>query len=289
MVTERKQPSITFGILCVFCLCLLLSCTNADDSFHTDGENFDKRGFDRYGFVGTLGKRQEDEILTPKEQYETDITDSDKREESDDDLTDGENLLTAKRKIDRLMFIGGLGKKRLPYYRFAGTLGKRDDTSTEDEAAEKRGLDRMSYFGTLGKRGQLDMKMFHGALGKRLDSMYYGRLGKRLNKYFGTLGKRSPLYKSFFGTLGKRGRIDNMYFGHLGKRDVSSRSRRSLNYGWFNGRPARAIRPIYTQTRGIDRFFSNVGLGKRAPDMRFLPTLGKRFFIPYEDAYYEDF
>lgn len=278
----------------MFSLCLLFSFTNADDSFHTDDVDFDKRGLDRYGFVNTLGKRQEDEILTPKEQYETDITDNDKREDGNSDDS-SDNLLTAKRKIDRLMFSSALGKKRSPYYRFAGTLGKRDDTSAEDEDEEKRGVDRMSYFGTLGKRGQLDMKMFHGALGKRLHSSYYGRLGKRLNKFFGNLGKRSPLYKSFmgnlgkrvrynksfFGTLGKRGRVDNMYFGRLGKRDVSSaRSRRSVNYGWFSGRPARAIRPIYTQTRGIDRFFSNVGLGKRAPDMRFLPTLGKRFFIP---------
>ncbi|KAK3598774.1 hypothetical protein CHS0354_015573 [Potamilus streckersoni] len=243
-----------------------------------------KRRMDRFAFAGTLGKRL-------------------------DELEQVDEGDVEKRKMDRLSFLSNLGKRSKMDFSYLDNLGKRGR------------LDRYMFTGNLGKRGRMDRYSFIGNLGKRRGRMdrysFIGNLGKRpsMDRYsfIGTLGKRGedlfpfaesletrqgidayPLAESLGRNVakdnadsddtsvddgdsefGKRGRLDmKSLYGQLGKR-----SKRSLFFPRNDVRYTRNNKPM----RGIDKYSFAARLGKREPDYRFLPTLGKRTYLALED------
>lgn len=134
--------------------------------------------------------------------------------------------------------MGGLGKRKLDQYGFAGRLGKR-------------ALDRYGFVGTLGKR-KLDQYSFMGNLGKRrLDS----------HRYFGSLGKRALDRYGFFGGLGKRADTLGNSQENIQGADKDEKFEQKRLYPYWYYRQGGS--PIYTQTRGIDRFSFAARLGRR--------------------------
>ena len=226
-----------------------------------------KRRLDRYSFLGTLGKRQDEEIsdesdLEDKRALNYQISDGDisKDIEDADDLDsempypyigymdkDGSDEKLTNSDSEE---IDGSESKRMDAHLFKGMLGKRMRNRMFLGQLGKRGrLDNRMLFAQLGKRGKLNNRMFFGRLGKRLiNRMFFGRLGKRMDN------------RMFAAQLGKRGPLDNrMFFGQLGKRSEPM-DKRAYYYRLRGSRG----RPIYTQTRGMDRFSFAARLGKRS-------------------------
>lgn len=180
-----------------------------------------------------------------------------------------------KRGLDRYNFFGGLGKRALDKYGFFGSLGKRAlDQNIFSGSLGKRALDRYSFMDGIGKR-KLDRYGFAGSLGKRALDRYgfTGSLGKRRLDQFGFmggLGKRRLDSHRFVGGLGKRALDRYGFFGGLGKRanlspeaDVDSDGnllqKRLYPYWYYR----QGGNPIFTQTRGIDKFSFAARLGRR--------------------------
>ncbi|KAL3842168.1 hypothetical protein ACJMK2_020211 [Sinanodonta woodiana] len=244
----------------------------------------EKRRMDRFAFAGNLGKRLDE--------YEQ--------------LDDGD---VEKRKMDRLSFLSNLGKRgrmdfshlgnldkrgRLDRYMFTGNLGKRgrmDRYSFMGNLGKRRGrMDRYSFIGNLGKRPSMDRYSFSGTLGKREDLFPFAeslenRQGMDAYPLAGSLGRNLAEDNSESADtsandedreFGKRGRLDmKSLYGQLGKR-----SKRSILFPWGGVRYTRNNKPM----RGIDKYSFAARLGKRKPDYRFLPTLGKRTYLTLEGS-----
>ena len=221
------------------------------DSFGFSGMLGKRGGLDRYGFVGSLGKR------------------------GGLDRYGFVGSLGKRRGYDRYGLIGNLGKRRgYDRYGFIGALGKR------------RGMDRYSFIGSLGKRGRLDSYGFAGMLGKRdqqdnqvLDDGFDDAKRSKLDRY------------SFFGKFGKRmDYAEDDLAKEIDKRSVdieqlekpNTRRKRSTSYPWYMDRQQRYYPSKWL--RGIDRFSFGTRLGKRAPNWRFYPQLGKRTYLPAYDS-----
>lgn len=222
------------------------------DTYGFTGMLGKRGGLDRYGFVGSLGKR---------------------------------------RGLDRYSFVGSLGKRGgLDRFGFVGALGKRGglDRFGFVGALGKRGYDRYGFVGNLGKRRGMDRYSFIGALGKRGYDRYgfVGNLGKRIpgeDNDESDLEKRAKLDRySFFGNLGKRMEYPDDFAGQIEKRSVDTsdsatpvkRRKRAALYPWYLDRRQRYSPSRWL--RGIDTFSFGTRLGKRAPNYRFYPQLGKR-------------
>lgn len=261
-----NYANIVFGCICliqvfVFAVSQHLDLNNEDLTKHLDDIKF-------------LNKQTEKG--SPKHTDDSfDFENSDLGELTDED----------KRALDRYSFFGGLGKRGLDRYNFFGGIGKRAlDKYGFFGGIGKRALDRYGFAGSLGKRG-LDRYSFMGGIGKRgLDRYgFAGSLGKRaLDRYgfIGSLGKRKLDRFGFMGGLGKRRLDSHRFFGGLGKRAAdqyenqgaaSSAETAQLYTGekpmqkrlypyWYYRQSGR---PIFTQTRGIDRFSFAARLGRR--------------------------
>lgn len=213
------------------------SDTSDDLSDLTEEE---KRALDRYSYSGSLGKRGLDRYS----------------------FYGG----LGKRALDRYGFFGGLGKRALDRYGFAGSLGKRAlHRYSFMGGLGKRKLDQYGFAGRLGKRA-LDRYGFVGTLGKRKLDQYsfMGNLGKRRldsHRYLGSLGKRALDRYGFFGGLGKRAdTLENSQENNQGPdKDEKFEQKRLYPYWYYR----QGGSPIYTQTRGIDRFSFAARLGRR--------------------------
>ena len=209
-----------------------------------------------------------------------------------------------KRRMDKMMFHGSIGKRetdmvsdemdkrgRMDSYGFTGMLGKRGGMDRYGFAGVlgKRGhLDRYGFVGALGRRGGMDRYGFVGALGRRSEMGSYGNgeMGDGADEQRDT-DKRARMDRySFFGTLGKRMRYPMGLVGQLGKRSIDitdsetdssqalARQKREIVVPWYLQRKQRHYPSRWL--RGIDRFSFGTRLGKRVPNYRFYPQLGKR-------------
>ena len=215
------------------------------------------------------------------------VDDEEKENEFDTDELDLLKDEAEKRRMDKMMFHGSLGKR---------------DVGTDSDDLDKRGrMDSYGFTGMLGKRGgRLDRFGFVGTLGKRGGLGRYGYGGMDRYGFIGTLGKRDSEGEvdqpesekrarldrySFFGTLGKRMRYPMGLIGKLGKRSVNledsnadpsttlTRRKRETPVPWYLQRHQRYYPSRWL--RGIDRFSFGTRLGKRVPNYRFYPQLGK--------------
>lgn len=173
-----------------------------NDNTDVSDDDEEKRGVDRYSFLGNLGKR-----LRAPMGYGGRLG---KRTMLDYDYD----------KRIPLGFVGALGK-RAPMG-FKGQLGKRTPMGFIGQLGKRA---PMGFTGQLGKRAPMG---FTGQLGKRAPLGFTGQLGKRAPLgFYGSLGKRIPIFigaerrapMGFMGQLGKRG--GPMGFrGQLGKRET---------------------------------------------------------------------
>lgn len=225
-----------------------------------------KRRIDRMMFHSALGKRElrEDE--------------EDLRKRGKIDTVGFSGILGKRSGYDRYGFVGSLGKRRgFDRYGFIGNLGKRrsyDRFGLIGSLGKRVGMDRYSFVGALGKRGRIDTFGFAGMLGKRLFSSKRNDLnfGKRAKvdrySFFGNLGKRMP----YSGDLEKQ--VDKHSVDNQQPAKPTSRRKRATVYPWYLDRKQRYYPSKWL--RGIDRFSFGTRLGKRAPNYRFFPQLGKR-------------
>lgn len=217
-------------------------------------------------FIPTLGKRQNDESFSDsledvemeKRKMHFMVPMLGKRSRDDDVNEDIE-----KRRMYRMFTqLGKRSRYQSPRgirrFRFTGSLGKRSGTLTDEEEALS---DREEF----NKR--FNLKAFRGSLGKRSSS--------------GTATDEQTQFevdkKAYIGRPSRR-----RYFVQLGKRSVEnsdeqqkevkqqSRHKRSVPY-IFRSSGINYYRPRRRISRLVLR-----RLGRRAPDYRFIPTLGKR-------------
>lgn len=214
---------------------------NSDESGDlSDLTEEEKRALDRYSYFGSLGKRGLDRYS----------------------FYGG----LGKRALDRYGFFGGLGKRALDQYAFSGSLGKRAlDRYSFMGGLGKRKLDQYGFAGRLGKRA-LDRYGFAGTLGKRKLDQYgfMGNLGKRRldsHRYLGSLGKRALDRYGFFGGLGKRADSLENSQENIQAADKDGKFEQKRLYPYWYYRQSGS--PIFTQTRGIDRFSFAARLGRR--------------------------
>ena len=237
-----------------------------DDFLDSLKDDDEKRRIDRMMFHSSLGKR---------------------------DVGNDESGVAKRGSIDSFGFSGMLGKRGgLDRYGFVGSLGKRggfDRYGFIGNLGKRRGYDRYGFIGALGKRRGMDRYSFVGALGKRgrIDSYGFAdMLGKRDPHYNDQEldeDKRSKLDRySFFRKFGKRMDFTEDDLGkEIDKRSIDTeqsekpktRRKRSTAYPWFLDRQQRYYPSKWL--RGIDRFSFGTRLGKRAPNWRFFPQVGK--------------